>query len=70
MLLKEYRTTAILGCSTDSYDSDGKVVRYAPFSHITREQIEAALDKFRGEIHQVPPMFVSLLFQSKELIEK
>lgn len=48
----------MLGCSTDSYDSEGKRVRETPFSGITSEKIEAVLSQYRGEIEQVPPMFV------------
>ena len=54
--VQEYRTTALLGCTTDSYDFDGKIVRYAKHSHITREAIEGVLDRFRGEILQMPPV--------------
>lgn len=53
---KEYRAIGLLGCSTDSYDSDGKVVRTTSFDQITREKVEAVLSKYRGEIEQVPPM--------------
>lgn len=55
---QEYRTTALLGCETDSFDSQGAVVRVAPWKHITREKVEEALGTFRGEIMQTPPMHV------------
>ncbi|KAI0683627.1 hypothetical protein BC835DRAFT_1423157 [Cytidiella melzeri] len=41
---QEYRTTALFGCETDSFDSQGAVVRVAPWKHITREQVDSALD--------------------------
>ncbi|SGZ06045.1 BQ5605_C031g10912 [Microbotryum silenes-dioicae] len=53
---KEYRAIGLLGCSTDSYDSDGKRVKLASFDGITRDKIEGVLGKFRGEIEQIPPM--------------
>ena len=56
---QEYRTTCLLGCETDTYDSEGKQVRVAPWHHVTREQVEQALEQFRGEIEQVPPVCVS-----------
>lgn len=31
----------------------------APYEHITREKVEEALAKFRGDIMQVPPMWVA-----------
>jgi len=48
--------TCLLGCETDTYDSEGKCVRLAPWHHVTREQVESALSKFTGEILQTPPM--------------
>ena len=47
-----------MGCETDTYDSEGKQVRVAPWHHVTREQVEKALEQFKGEIEQVPPMCV------------
>ncbi|KAF8077875.1 pseudouridylate synthase 4 [Lyophyllum atratum] len=55
---KEYRTTCLLGCETDTYDSEGARVRVAPWEHITRDQVESALAQFSGEIQQTPPMCV------------
>lgn len=37
-------------------DADGPILATAPFEHITREDIEGVLDRFRGDIVQVPPM--------------
>ncbi|KAH8107010.1 pseudouridine synthase [Cristinia sonorae] len=67
--VKEYRTTCLLGCETDSYDSEGSQVRVAPWKHVTREQVEAALDQFRGEIMQAPPIFSALKMDGKPLYE-
>ncbi|KAJ7219349.1 pseudouridine synthase [Mycena pura] len=67
--VKEYRTTCLLGCETDSYDSDGARVRLAPWRHVTREQVENALDKFRGEILQTPPIFSALKMDGRPLYE-
>lgn len=58
---QEYYTTAILGCETDTYDSEGAMVCQAPFAHLTPEKISAALDAFRGSIKQLPPMFAPLV---------
>ncbi len=53
---QSYRSTGLLGCATTSYDSDGPVLSTAPYKHVTREMVEGVLDKFRGDIRQVPPM--------------
>jgi tRNA pseudouridine55 synthase len=51
-----YTTTALLGSCTTTYDSEGPILSTAPWAHVTREVIEQALEKFRGDIMQVPPM--------------
>ncbi|KDR81681.1 hypothetical protein GALMADRAFT_58695 [Galerina marginata CBS 339.88] len=66
---KEYQTTCLLGCETDSYDSEGSRVRLAPWKHVTKEQVEEALSKFTGEIKQVPPIFSALKMDGKPLYE-
>jgi tRNA pseudouridine55 synthase len=53
---KSYEAVALFGCNTDTYDSAGKILRRAPYSHITREAVEKALNAFRGNIMQKPPM--------------
>ncbi|KAH7341098.1 pseudouridine synthase [Rhizoctonia solani] len=66
---KEYRTTGLLGCETDSYDSNGARVRTSPYAHLTREDVEKVLDRFRGEIQQMPPIFSALKMDGKPLYE-
>lgn len=53
---KEYTAIGLLGCETDSYDSKGAVVSKSPWQHIAKADIEKALEGFRGEIDQLPPM--------------
>jgi len=55
--LKRYMVTGKLGAATDSYDSEGKVVREAPFEHITPEALAGALAKYNTTFMQVPPPF-------------
>ncbi|CAA7271638.1 unnamed protein product [Cyclocybe aegerita] len=66
---KEYRTTCLLGCETDSYDSEGARVRLAPWHHVTQDKVQDALPKFTGEIKQVPPVFSALKMDGKPLYE-
>jgi tRNA pseudouridine55 synthase len=53
---KGYRFTVRWGAETTTDDSEGEVVEENE-ARPTREQIEAALDDFRGEIEQTPPRF-------------
>jgi tRNA pseudouridine55 synthase len=67
--LQEYRTTALLGCSTDTFDSQGSIVSYAPYSHLSPSAIESVLSRFRGEILQYPPIYSALKMDGKPLYE-
>ncbi|MBO7402756.1 MAG: tRNA pseudouridine(55) synthase TruB [Lachnospiraceae bacterium] len=53
---KEYVAELILGKETDSYDITGNVVAESD-KRVTKEELEASLESFRGTIMQVPPMF-------------
>lgn len=53
---KAYEGTLFLGVSTDSYDADGKVVREADCSSVTREQLEERMRAMVGDLMQAPPM--------------
>ncbi|KAF7363512.1 Pseudouridylate synthase 4 [Mycena sanguinolenta] len=64
-----YSTTCLLGCETDTYDAEGSIVRHAPWRHVTRDQVETALAKFRGEIQQTPPIFSALKMDGRPLYE-
>lgn len=57
---KRYRVTIRLGVTTTTGDSDGEVLQRRPFEQVTMNDVVAALDQFRGEIQQVPPMYSAL----------
>ncbi|KAJ5412991.1 hypothetical protein N7465_005296 [Penicillium sp. CMV-2018d] len=66
---KSYETIVTFGAETDTYDRLGKIVRRAPYEHITREAVEKALAQFRGNIMQKPPIFSALRVNGKKLYE-
>ncbi len=53
---KEYVGTMTLGATTSSQDVDGEVLETKPVPDFTREQIEEAFAKYRGDFYQMPPM--------------
>ncbi len=58
LLSKTYSATAVLGLETDTEDRTGAVtVRSDDWRSVTREDIERAADRLRGEHGQVPPAF-------------
>lgn len=65
---KRYRVIARLGQRTDTSDADGQIVEERPVN-FTPEQLETALEHFRGDIEQVPTMFSALKYQGKPLYE-
>ncbi|MBM3925463.1 MAG: tRNA pseudouridine(55) synthase TruB [SAR202 cluster bacterium] len=66
---KEYRMTVRLGIATDTYDADGIPTEVKDASAITRDQVEKALDAFRGVFMQMPPMHSALKKEGRRLYE-
>jgi len=64
---KTYRAVVELGAATDTYDASGRVTGRADPSGITREQLEAALGRFRGTIRQTPPMYSAVKHRGRPL---
>lgn len=57
---KKYRATIKLGVRTDSADSEGNVIATCDDFRITEKDVLAALENFKGEIQQIPPMHSAL----------
>ena len=64
---KGYRSTFSLGLRTESGDVDGGEVSRIDASNITLQQIEAAVETFRGDIQQVPSMYSALKHNGQPL---
>lgn len=65
---KEYIAEVRLGITTDTYDSEGKVLWQS--SEIpSLDHILKALEQFQGEVEQIPPMFSAKKKQGKKLYE-
>ncbi|BCA30880.1 tRNA pseudouridine(55) synthase TruB [Metapseudomonas otitidis] len=56
---KGYETVAQLGVTTTTGDAEGEVIERRDVT-VGRDELEAALGRFRGEIQQVPPMYSAL----------
>ncbi len=65
---KEYRAGFRLGERRDTGDITGKVTERDE-TPVSREQLEAALIAFRGEIQQVPPMYSAVSVGGRRLYE-
>lgn len=56
---KQYVATLRLGQTTDTYDAEGDIVAERAVA-VSDAALAAALDQFRGEIEQVPPIYSAI----------
>ncbi|HMK56225.1 MAG TPA: tRNA pseudouridine(55) synthase TruB [Dissulfurispiraceae bacterium] len=66
-LEKEYIATAKLGESTDTLDSEGRIVRTVSEVAVSDSDIRRILPGFIGEIEQLPPMYSALKVSGQPL---
>ena len=63
---KVYEAGLRLGLVTDTQDVTGRTLEERAVD-ITQERLEAALDNFRGEITQIPPMYSAIKVNGQKL---
>jgi len=65
---KQYQGEMILGISTDSQDSEGKIIRKKEVgTDIDEKRIKDIFQKYEGTISQIPPMFSAAHYKGKRL---
>ncbi|KAI1887218.1 hypothetical protein AGOR_G00203910 [Albula goreensis] len=65
---KKYTAIGELGKATDTLDATGSVIEEKAYDHITREKLEEKLQKFVGDIMQVPPLYSALKKDGQRLL--
>ena len=65
---KEYLAALKLGVITNTQDTTGEVVEERPVA-VDRAALEGVLDRFRGEIQQIPPMYSAIKVKGKKLYQ-
>ena len=65
---KEYLAALKLGVITNTQDTTGQVVEERPVA-VDQAALEGVLDRFRGEIQQIPPMYSAIKVKGKKLYE-
>lgn len=65
---KTYETELLLGVATDTEDTTGTVLFRREVS-VTPGQLAAVLERFRGEIMQIPPMYSALKVNGQKLCD-
>lgn len=66
---KRYTTVCKLGIDTSTGDSEGEIIRQRPVGRLSDHRIDRALNRFRGEIEQIPPMYSALKHKGKRLYQ-
>ena len=66
---KKYQGIAKLGVRTNTADAEGDILQTRAVPVLSDSTIEMALDSFRGEISQIPPMHSALKLNGKPLYE-
>jgi tRNA pseudouridine55 synthase len=64
---KRYEVEACLGTATDTADADGTVCETAVVPVLDMARVEAVLEKFHGDIEQIPPMYSALKYRGERL---
>ncbi|KAF4791215.1 putative tRNA pseudouridine synthase 1 [Turdus rufiventris] len=57
---QKYTAIGMLGKATDTLDATGKVTEEKPYDQVTKGDLENVLQKFTGDIMQVPPLYSAL----------
>jgi tRNA pseudouridine55 synthase len=65
---KTYRARVRFGLQTDTYDAEGEIVTQNP-DPVNQDAVIAALDQFRGDIAQIPPMYSAIKQGGKKLYD-
>lgn len=66
---KVYEAVMETGYSTDTYDSEGKIVKESEKKEIDEIELENIFKEFIGEQQQIPPMYSALKIDGKRLYE-
>ena len=66
---KEYVATLKIGATTPSYDMETEENSMADYKHVTKDVLESVLQKFVGEINQVPPVFSAVKIKGKRAFD-
>lgn len=67
---KRYIAEVSLGAATDTYDRTGTITETASIPELTAQQIDNALDQFRGDIMQLPPAYSAIKQDGKKAYQQ
>lgn len=62
---KSYDVTIALGATSNTDDIEGEIVKTADFEQPSQDQVMAAVQKYVGQISQIPPQFSAIKVKGK-----
>ncbi len=65
---KRYTARVVLGITTDTEDTTGEVLSKKEVC-VTKEQLDAAVKNFVGDIEQIPPMYSAIKVEGQKLYQ-
>lgn len=65
---KTYETVLRLGIATDTEDITGTVLEEKPV-RVTQQEILSVLERFKGDIQQIPPMYSAIKINGQKLCD-
>ncbi len=68
-LKKTYYTTFCFGATTPSFDLETDIDKVYDINHISNNQIKQAIEKFKGELLQKPPLYSAIKKNGEKLYE-
>lgn len=68
-LPKTYLTTLKLGAVTDTDDAEAPEQVLCPELRVSTDELQQLLERFRGELQQVPPRYAAVKYHGKRLYE-
>lgn len=66
---KRYQATIRLGSTTDTYDAEGVITSTSEVGEISEEEFDEILQKFVGEMEQVPPPYSAVKVKGRKAYE-
>ncbi len=66
---KEYTGTFVIGATTESFDLEKPIIPVSDPSHVTLEDVKAAVAELTGDILQIPPMHSAIKVDGKRVYE-
>ncbi len=66
---KNYEATFVLGARSDTDDPEGPITPTESDRDIARNEIESAMQRYLGQIEQVPPKFAAIKIKGKKMYE-